>query len=211
MNRQTVLLADDHPTIIEGLRRILSGPELEIAGAVNDGLELIRSAAELRPDLIVADISMPRLNGLDAIKQIRKVDKHVKFIVLTMHPDVSYAVEALSAGVAGYVLKTSAGNELRDAVREALRGRTYVAKAIAAKVRDELSSRRQRKAAGALTPRQREILQLLAEGRSAKQIAAAVHLSPRTVEFHKYRIMKALGADTAAELVRHAIRQGLVT
>jgi DNA-binding NarL/FixJ family response regulator len=211
MNRQTVLLADDHPTILEGLRRILSGPELEIAGAVHDGLELIRSAAELRPDLIVADISMPRLNGLDAIKQIRKVDKHVKFIVLTMHPDVSYAVEALSAGVAGYVLKTSAGNELREAVREALRGGTYVAKAIAEKVRDELSSRRQRKAAGALTPRQREILQMLAEGRSAKQIAAAVHISPRTVEFHKYRIMKALGAGTAAELVRHAIRQGLVT
>lgn len=207
-----VLLADDHDIVIEGLRRVLNHPDIEIAGAVHDGRALLRATKEIHPDIIVTDITMPLLNGIDATRQIRESDPDVKIIFLTMHPDVSFATEALAAGGSGYVLKNSAGDELLTAIREAMNGRTYVTKSIAEAVKLGLSSRSNtwRSPLDKLTSRQREVLQLLAEGLQAKEIALRLHVSPRTVEFHKYRIMDELGLRTTAELSRYAARHGIV-
>jgi DNA-binding NarL/FixJ family response regulator len=208
-----VLLADDHDIVIEGLRRVLNHPEIEIVGAVNEGRSLLRAAQEIHPDVIVTDVTMPQLNGIDAVRQIRENDAEVKIIFLTMHPDISFATEALAAGGNGYVLKNSAGDELLKAIREVAKGRTYVTKSIAQAVKQGLSARSNtwRSPLDKLTSRQREVLQLLAEGLQAKEIAARLHVSPRTVEFHKYRIMDELGLRTTAELGRYAARHGIVT
>jgi DNA-binding NarL/FixJ family response regulator len=208
-----VLLADDHDIVIEGLRRVLDHPDIEIAGAVHDGRALLRAAKEVQPDVIVTDVTMPLLNGIDATRQIRESDSDVKIIFLTMHPDISFATEALAAGGSGYVLKSSAGDELITAIREASKGNTYVSKSIAEAVQQGLSARSNawRSQEDKLTSRQREVLQLLAEGLAVKEIAARLNLSPRTVEFHKYRIMDELGLRTVAELGRYAARHGLVT
>jgi len=212
MKSPRVLLADDHAIVIEGLRRVLE-PDFEIVGEAADGHALVAAAERLRPDIIVADISMPLLNGIEATRQIRKFSRKVRIIFLTMHPDVTYASEALSAGGSGYVLKSSAGAEILEAILEALSGRIYVTPSIDRAVvqaqmeragrRDNLQSE--------LTPRQREVLQLIAEGRSSKQMAEILHVSPRTVEFHKYRIMKALALRTTAELVHYAIKRGIAS
>ena len=213
MKRLRLLLADDHDIVVEGLRRVLDQPDLEIAGVVNDGRSLLRAAKEIQPDIIIADITMPLLNGIDAVRQIRKTNADVKIIFLTMHPDVTFATEALAAGGTGYVLKSSAGNELIPAIREVVEGRTYVTKSIAESVKQGLSARSNtwRSPLDKLTSRQREVLQLLAEGLQVKEIAVKLHLSPRTVEFHKYRIMDELGLRTTAELSRYAARHGIVT
>jgi len=173
----------------------------------------LRVANEIQPDIIIADITMPLLNGIDAARQIRKTNTDVKIIFLTMHPDVTFATEALAAGATGYVLKSSAGSELVMAIREAAKGRTYVTKSIAESVKQGLSARSNswRSPLDKLTSRQREVLQLLAEGCQVKEIAVKLHLSPRTVEFHKYRIMDELGLRTVAELSRYAARHRLVT
>jgi DNA-binding NarL/FixJ family response regulator len=207
-----VLLADDHDIVIEGLRRVLDHPDIEIVGAVHDGRALLRATKEIRPDIIVTDVTMPLLNGIDAARQIRKSNPGVKIIFLTMHPDVSFATEALAAGGSGYVLKNSAGDELLTAIRDAMKGRTYVTKSIAQAVNLGLSSRSNswRSPLDKLTSRQREVLQLLAEGLQVKEIAVRLHVSPRTVEFHKYRIMDELGLRTTAELSRYAARHGIV-
>jgi len=213
MNRWKLLLADDHNIVIEGLRRILDHPDFEIAGVVNNGRSLLRAAQEIQPDIIIADITMPLLNGIDAARQIRKSNPDVKIIFLTMHPDVTFATEALAAGGSGYVLKNSAADELVTAIREAIQGRTYITKSIAEAVKHGLSSRSNtwRSPLDKLTWRQREVLQLLAEGLQVKEIAVKLNLSPRTVEFHKYRIMEELGLRTAAEIARYAARHGIVT
>jgi len=213
MNRWKLLLADDHNIVIEGLRRILDHPDFEIAGVVNNGRSLLRAAKEIQPDIIIADITMPLLNGIDAARQIRKSNPDVKIIFLTMHPDVTFATEALAAGGSGYVLKNSAADELVTAIREAIQGRTYITKSIAEAVKHGLSSRSNtwRSPLDKLTCRQREVLQLLAEGLQVKEIAVKLNLSPRTVEFHKYRIMEELGLRTAAEIARYAARHGIVT
>ena len=162
--------------------------------------------------MIVADISMPLLNGIDSVRQIKKTHAEIKVVFLTMHPDVTYAASAFEAGASGYVLKHSAASELVTAIQSALRGKTYVTPLLAGELmqfykqkpdhRDELTR---------LTPRQREVLQMLAEGRSAKEIASVLQISSRTVEFHKYRMMEELGMKTVAELVRYAINKGIVT
>jgi DNA-binding NarL/FixJ family response regulator len=207
-----VLLADDHDIVIEGLRRVLNHPDIEIVGALHDGRALLRAAKEIQPDIIVTDVTMPLLNGIDAARKIRQSNPDVKIIFLTMHPDVSFATEALAAGGSGYVLKNSAGDELLTAIREAAQGRIYITKSIAEAVKQGLSSRSNtwRSPADKLTLRQREVLQLLAEGLQVKEIAARLHVSPRTVEFHKYRIMDELGLRTTAELSRYAARHGIV-
>ena len=171
-----------------------------------------RSGCLLQPDIIVADITMPLLNGIDAARQIRKTNAGVKIIFLTMHPDVTFVTEAMAAGGTGYVLKSSAGSELITAIREAAKGRTYVTKSIAESVKQGLSARSKtwRGPLDKLTSRQREVLQLLAEGLQVKEIAVKLRLSPRTVEFHKYRIMDELGLRTIAELSRYAARHGIV-
>jgi len=213
MNRWRLLLADDHDIVIEGLRRILDRSELEIVGVVKDGRALVRAAQELQPDIVIADVTMPLLNGIDAARQIRTSNPDVKIVFLTMHPDVTFATEALTAGGSGYVLKNSAGDELLTAIREVMSGRTYVTESIAEAVKLGLSSRSStwRSPVDKLTPRQREVLQLLAEGLQVKEIAVKLNVSPRTVEFHKYRIMDELGLRTTAEIARYAARHGIVT
>ena len=207
-----VLLADDHKIVVEGLRSLLE-PEFDLVGTVADGRALMVTAQKLLPDVIVADISMPLLNGIEAVRQIKEKDERIKVVFLTMHPDVTYATRAFEAGASGYVLKHSAPSELVTAIREAIRGRTYVTPMIAGELMQSYKegSYRQQDSIRKLTPRQREVLQLLAEGHSAKEIADILCISPRTVEFHKYRMMEDLNIKTSAELVHYAIKHGIVT
>ena len=212
MKKPRILLADDHKIMVEGLRTMLE-PEFELVGTVENGRELMESANALRPDVIVADISMPMLNGIEAVRKIKKTYSGVKIVFLTMHPDVSYAAEAFEAGASGYVLKHSAPAELVTAIHEVLKGRTYVTPMIAGELmktyRD--GSHKLNEALTKLTTRQREVLQLLAEGNSAKQVAGVLNISTRTVEFHKYKMMEELGIKTSAELVQYAIKHGIVS
>jgi DNA-binding NarL/FixJ family response regulator len=207
-----VLLADDHQIVLDGLAKLLSD-DFELVGMVTNGRDLVRAAAASSPDVIVVDVSMPLLNGIDAIQQIRADGSTAKIVCLSMHPEVEYASRALEAGAGGYVLKHSASDELVAAIREILRGGTYISAALRTPGFEELLARgsRRHKATIALTPRQREIVQLLAEGKSAKEIGALLDISARTVESHKYKIMEDLGLKTSAQLVQYAVSQGLVT
>jgi len=210
MNKPRLLIADDHKIFVEGLKRLLSA-DFDIAGVVEDGHELVVAAEKLRPDLIVADISMPRLNGIEAVRQIKKKHPEIKVVFLTMHPDVSYAVNARKAGGSGYVLKHSAPDELITAIREGLKGKTYVTPLIAGKLLHsyESGSHSGTDTVISLSSRQREVLQLLAEGHSVKQIASILNISIKTAEYHKYRMMEDLGIKTMAELIRYAVKQGI--
>jgi DNA-binding NarL/FixJ family response regulator len=212
MKKTRVLLADDHRIVLEGLRSILE-PEFELVGMVEDGRTLVDEAERLRPDVVVADISMPELNGIDAARQIKKTDERIRIVFLTMHADVGYANSAFEAGASGFVLKHSAPQELVTAIREAVRGRTYVAPMIAGGLIDSYQQGLLKKGELkiALSPRQREVLQLLVEGKSAKEIAAILGISARTVEFHKYRMMEQLKIKTSAELVQYAVKHGHVS
>ena len=207
-----ILIADDHKIVVEGLKKLLQ-PDFDIVGTVEDGRELVIFVEKLQPDVIVADISMPMLNGIDAVRQIQKMHSTIKVVFLTMQLDVSYAVSAFKAGASGYVLKHSAPDELVTAIHEALKGRTYVTPLIAGKLLQayEEGGQTQTDAAHRLTPRQREVLQLLAEGYSAKEIATILNISLKTVEYHKYRMMEDLGIGTLAELVRYAVKHGIET
>jgi DNA-binding NarL/FixJ family response regulator len=193
----------------EGLKGLLA-EDFELVGIVEDGRAMVTSARELRPDVIVADISMPQLNGIDALALLKRDNPEVRVVFLTMHRDAAYARRALEAGASGYVLKHSAPAELVLAVRAALQGRTFIAPDLAAEV-FRTAQQKVTEPLAALTPRQREILQLLAEGKSAKEIAATLALSTRTVEFHKYALMDALGMENSAELIRFAVKHGLIT
>jgi DNA-binding NarL/FixJ family response regulator len=210
MTKPRLLIADDHKIFAEGLKRLLNA-DFDIVGVVADGRELVAVAEKLRPDVMVVDISMPMLNGIEAVRQIKKVHPAIKVVFLTMHPDVAYAVSAFKAGASGYVLKHSAPDELITAIREALKGRTYVTPLIAGKL---LHSYQSGSHSGtdtvlSLSSRQREVVQLLAEGRSAKEIAVILNISTRTVEYHKQQMMADLGIKTSAELVRYAVKQGI--
>src|SRR4051812_24470427 len=212
MKKPRVLLADDHQILAQGVRGLLE-PEFELVGIVSDGRELVDAARKLRPDVIVADISMPSLNGIDAVTQIRQAGVSSKVVFLTMQRDVSYARRAMGAGASGYVLKHSALDELVKAIREALRGQTYVTPLIAGEL---LRSYREEDpsppdASHRLTPRQREVLQLSAEGRSAKEVAGILHISSRTAEYHRASVMRVLGVRSTAELVQYAIRNGIIS
>ena len=208
MTKPRVLLADDHRIVAEGLKSLLAD-EFDLAGIVEDGRALVQAARDLRPDVIVTDISMPHLSGIDALLQIRKDNPDARVVLLTMHRDAAYARRALEAGAAGYVLKHSAPAELVLALRAALQGRTFVSPDIAAEVFRAGKSLPADPVA-ALTPRQREILRLLAEGKSAKEIASGLGLSARTVEDHKYRLMESLAIENSAELIHFAIKHGIV-
>jgi DNA-binding NarL/FixJ family response regulator len=212
MSRPRIVIADDHQILAEGLRGLLE-PEFEVVGVVADGRELVSAARKHRPEVIVADITMPSLNGIEAAVQLRDLGIKARVVFLTMHRDVAYARRAMEAGAAGFVLKHSVASELVTAVREALRGQTYVTPMIAGELlqsyRDEVSGSH---ASGhRLTARQREVLQLFAEGRSAKEVAAALNISTRTAEAHKSRILEALALRTTAELVQYAIRHGIIS
>lgn len=211
-SRPRVLLADDHRVVSEGLSRLLAD-EFDLVGKVDDGLALIAAAKRLRPDVIVADISMPGLGGIDALALLRKDDPQIKVVFLTMHQDPAYARRALEAGAAGFVVKHAAPDELVKAIHAALAGGTFITPALAAGTskRGSNDGKEPNDVGLLLTPRQREILQLIAHGHSAKEIAAALAISPRTVEFHKYQIMQAHGLSSSAELIHLAIKHGIVT
>ena len=212
MNRPRILLADDHRLVADGLRSLLLS-EFELVGVVEDGRSLVEAAKTLLPDVIVADIGMPKLNGLEALSQLKKDNPQVKVVMLTMHREPAFARRALEAGASGFVLKHSAAEELLTAIRAALEGKTYLTPAIAAGVFSEM--KRGGNLTGdpqsALTVRQREILQLLAEGLSAKEIAAQLGISTRTVESHKYQMMESLSINNSAELIHYALKHGIAT
>jgi DNA-binding NarL/FixJ family response regulator len=211
MPRPKVLLAEDHKVVAEALRELLADC-FELVAVVHDGRALVKATEELCPDVIVTDISMPLLNGLDAIRQLLERRPRTRVVVLTMHQDRYLAAEAFRSGVCGYVLKVSPAEELVSAIREAAEGRAYVSSLITDDL-DTLLIEAGRGAAGKqtpLTPRQREVLQLIAEGRTMKEAAAILNISPRTAESHKYEIMQALGVQTIAELVQCAIRMKLI-
>jgi DNA-binding NarL/FixJ family response regulator len=211
VSRPRVLLADDHRVVAEGLKRLLAD-DFELVGMVEDGRALVAAAKKLQPDVIVADIAMPHLNGIDAMAHLKKDNARIKVVFLTMHQDPAYARRALAAGAAGFVVKHSAPAELVMAIHAALKGQTFITPALARDVLQQVEheSRDTSDSAPLLTPRQREILQLLAEGRSAKEIAATLAISARTVEFHKYQMMEAHGLHSSAELIHFAIKHGIV-
>jgi DNA-binding NarL/FixJ family response regulator len=206
--RPTVLLADDHRMFAEGIKGLLES-EFELLGVVEDGQALLEAAKRLKPDVVVADITMPRLNGIDATTRLKQIDDRVRVVLLTMHPETAFVRRAFDAGASGYVLKHSAPDELIAAIRAALAGKTFVTPTLAGALIQDPAGGPADPVAG-LTPRQREILQLVAEGRSAKEIAQDLNISTRTVEFHKYRIMEALDLHNTAELVHFAIKHGIV-
>jgi len=209
--RPRVLLADDHLLVAEALTSLLT-PEFDLVGVVEDGRALVEAATKLRPDVIVADVAMPHLNGIEALVRLRQGGDRVPMVFLTMHRDVNYARRALEAGASGFVLKHSASVELVSAIRAALEGKTYLTPQLAGEVLEamKVGPGRADDPIAALTPRQREVLQLLAEGRSPKEIASRLRISTRTVESHKYQMMEALGLKTNADLVHFAIKHGLI-
>jgi DNA-binding NarL/FixJ family response regulator len=206
MTRPRILMADDHAMLLDAFRALLE-PEFDVVGAVTDGRRLLEEFSRLNPDVVLLDIAMPLLNGLDAGRQLRAQRKSVRLIYLTMNPDPDLASEALRLGASGYVLKSSAAHELKQAIHEALRGRSYITPLI---TRDVVGSLMHQTSRRELTMRQREVLQLLAEGRSMKEVGAILDLTPRTVAFHKYRMMEQLRLKTSAELVQFAVKQGVV-
>lgn len=210
--KPSILLADDHKIVLEGLRSLLTD-DFELIGTATNGRDMVDLCLRLRPDVLVADITMPLLNGIDAAGQLRAQGSTAKLVFLTMHSDQTYATRALEAGASGYVLKHAASDELVSAIRQALRGEIYLSPALRTPALDQMLAGRDRpnaKAIAELTGRQREVIQLLAEGKSAKEIAAVLNISPRTAETHKYKIMDELGLKTSAELVQYAIRHGLI-
>jgi DNA-binding NarL/FixJ family response regulator len=209
--RPKVLLADDHLLLAEALKSLLAA-DFDLVGIVEDGRALVEAARDLRPDVIVADITMPHLNGIDALVRLRKEGDRTPVVFLTMHRDVTFARRALEAGASGFVLKHAASVELISAIRAALTGKTYLTPQIAGEVLESMKRAPERAddPIASITPRQREVLHLLAEGRSAKEIAARLDISTRTVEFHKYQMMEALKLRTNAELVHFAIKNGIV-
>ena len=210
--RPRILVADDH-TLVADLCKKLLETEYDVVGTVNNGRAMVAAAAELKPDVIVVDIAMPILNGLDAGEQVKAIAPSIKLVYLTVNPDPEVAAEAFRRGATGYLLKTCAGSELLVAVREVLRGKSYISPALPGDIVTYL--RRQDKKMlnheARLTSRQREVLQLLAEGKAMKEVGGVLNMTTSTVAFHKYRIMEVLGARSNAELVRYAVRNHIVS
>lgn len=210
MRRARILLADDHSLILTGIRALLAD-HYDVVGQVEDGRALVEEALRLRPDLVILDVTMPLLNGIEAARQIRSEWPEAKLLFLTMHADPLYLREALHAGALGYLLKSSANEELPSAIRKVLKGEVYLADSLPAQVRDSVNTPTGRLARQTgLTDRQKEVLQLLAEGRGNKEMAAILGVSVKTVEFHRGQLMRTLGVHTAAELTRFAVKLGLV-
>jgi DNA-binding NarL/FixJ family response regulator len=210
MKLPRVILADDHKILLEAFRKLLE-PHYEVVATVSDGRALLTAAASLKPDVILLDIGMPLLNGLEAARQLKSKLPTVRLIFLTMQEDPELAVEAMGAGASGYLLKTSASSELLHAMQEALKGKTYVTPRISQGMEQSfIRDPRGRQKAKSLTPRQCEVVQLLAEGKSMKEIADVLHVTPRTVAFHKYKTMEELAVKSTAELIQFAIKNHIV-
>jgi DNA-binding NarL/FixJ family response regulator len=204
-----VLLADDHVLLLGAFEKLLAG-ECDIVGQVSDGRALVVAAEKLKPDVIVLDISMPLLNGLEAGRQIKQKLRNVKLVFLTMNEDADLAAEAFRSGASAYLLKRSAASELSTAIREVMQGRSYITPLVAEGLVGSLLHINEKKPAQELTSRQREVLQLLAEGRSMKEIASLLNLTSRTVAFHKYRMMEQLKVKSTAELIQYAVKHHIV-
>ena len=207
--RPRVLLADDHALLVGAFEKLL-GSECEVVGQVNDGRALVAAAEKLAPDVIVLDISMPLLNGLEAGRQVKQHNRNIKLVYVTMNEDPDIAAEAFRAGASGYVLKRSAVTELTTAIREVMLGRSYITPLVATGLVGSLMHTDDPKVTDVLTSRQREVLQLLAEGHSMKQVAGVLNLTPRTVAFHKYRMMEQLRVKSTAELIQYAVKHHFV-
>jgi len=210
MKLPRAILADDHKILVEAFRKFLES-HLEVVATVSDGRALLEVAPALKPDVILLDIGMPLLNGLEAARQLKNKLPAVKLVFLTMHKDPDLAIEAMRAGASGYLLKTSAASELLHAIQESLRGKTYITPHISrgmekSFIRNPLASQRPK----SLTPRQCEVVQLLAEGKSMKEVADVLRVTPRTVAFHKYKTMEELALKSTAELIQFAIKNHIV-
>jgi DNA-binding NarL/FixJ family response regulator len=209
--RTRILIADDHTFVAELCKRLLE-TDFEVVGMVGDGRALLRAAIELKPDVIVLDVAMPILNGLDAGQQVKELQPAVKLVYLTMNPDADVAAEAFARGACGYLLKTCAAAEMVLAVHEVLRGKSYISRGLSRHAIDCLRWEQKKlvKEDERLTPRQREVLQLLAEGKVMKEVGGILNMTTRTVAYHKYRMMEVLGAKSNAELVKYAVRNHMV-
>jgi DNA-binding NarL/FixJ family response regulator len=211
MKRMTILLADDHTMFCAGMQKLLE-PTFEVIGCVQDGRALIKTGLEKNPDLVLLDVGMPLLNGLEAGRELKKLMPRVKLIFLTMNADTEIASEAFRIGASGYLLKNSPGEDLLQAVHNVMRGTSYVTPQIGRAmeemfIRDPMSLNRPK----VLTDRQREVMQMFAEGQSMKEIAYILQISRRTVRFHKYKIMEELGIRTNSELVQYAIKHSIIS
>lgn len=212
MKKPRLLLADDHTILVEGLKALLA-PEFEVVATATDGREVLKAAKMHQPDLILLDISMPGLNGIEAARRLKQANPGAKLIILTMHADLSFVRAAFEAGATGYVLKQSAATELVTALHDVGSGRRYISSSIQERLGPEIPDflREPKKSSGDLTPRENEVLQLLAEGKIRKEIARIMGISIKTVEFHKQRIGEKLGIHTNAELTAYAIRHGIAS
>ncbi len=211
MTRSRVLLGDDHSLILEGIRKLLES-QFEVVGTADNGQKLVQEAVRTNPDVVVLDVSMPILNGIDAGREIRRALPDVKLVFISMHGNGIYVRKAVEAGGAAYVLKSGASEELLDAIEMVQHGGMYFSPGLGGEVIDAVQqfARRPSRPEHGLTSRQRQILQMIAEGKQNKEIAAILFVSVRTVEFHRSRLMSALGAHTVAELTRLAIEEGLI-
>ncbi|HJZ76218.1 MAG TPA: response regulator transcription factor [Vicinamibacterales bacterium] len=207
MNRPRVLLADDHTLVLEAFSGLLAD-DCDIVGTASNGKDLLTAAGSLAPDVVVVDVTMPVMNGIDAARQLKRDHPEIRIIVLTMSEDRELAVDAFRAGASGYVLKRSAASELMTAISEVMKGRSYVTPLITEGLVGSMLGAAQPSLS--LTDRQREIVQLVAEGHSMREVASILNMAPHTVAFHKYRIMRQLHLKTTAELIQYAIRQRIV-
>lgn len=212
MSKPRVLLADDHALVLEGFKKLLE-EHCEVVGSAEDGRSLLDAAKRLRPDLVILDISMPRLNGLDAARRLRKMLPQARLIFVTVHADQDYVNQAFKAGASAYLLKRSAGSELLQAIDAVMKGNYYVTSLIAKNLVQSVifATEPDTGGQGRLPMRQREILQLVAEGLTLKEIASTLGLSPKTVEYHKSKLMEQLGLHTTAELTKYALAHGLTS
>jgi DNA-binding NarL/FixJ family response regulator len=209
MSRPRVLLADDHALLLGAIEKLLAA-DCDVVGQAADGRALVEAAERLKPDVVVLDVSMPLLNGLEAGRQIKQKLRDIKLVFVTMNEDPDVAAEAFRSGASGYLLKRSAAAELLTAIHEVTHGRSYVTPLITDGLMQSLMEPEAPEHRRELTPRQREVLQLLAEGKSMKEVAAVLNMTPRTVAFHKYRIMEQLNVKTTAELVQYAVKNHMV-
>lgn len=208
--RPRVLLADDHTLLLDAFEKLLA-EECDVVGAVSDGRALIDAATRLRPDIVILDVAMPLMNGIDAARRLKQLQPGVRIVFLTMNEDPDLAAEAFRAGASGYLLKRSAASELLTAIRELMQQRSYVTPLVTSGlVGSMLRERETKDATDDLTGRQREVVQLIAEGRTMKEVAAIMNITPRTVAFHKYRVMAQLQIKTTAELIQYAIKHHIV-
>ena len=208
--RTTVLIADDHAIVMEGLVSLLKEHDFDVVGAVGDGEKLIEAARRLKPDVIVTDLSMPGMTGLDVLLKLNAEKFDSKVVVLTMHNDAERATQALKAGASAFLLKESAGEELVNAIHQALQGRVYLTAAVTRSVIERMADSPGQASSSELTPRQLDVLRLIVKGQRMKEIASTLRLSTRTVETHKYEMMQNLGLHSTAELVRYAIERRLI-